>query len=140
MQFELLTVGGVKYTGRVAEISLATTSGRVGILPHHEPLTTVVAPGPVVVRPAGNEPEQLFALYGGLLEVTPEGVRLLADEAELADDLIQTEIEAALKRAEELKAQARDRHELHRAQELIDRQTVRLEVAQLRRRGRHHNG
>lgn len=137
MHFELLTLSGAKYQGDVIEVSLNTVKGRLGILPHHEPLTAIVAPGPVIVRPRGDKNE-IFATFGGLLEVRENTVRLLADEAEHADELIDEEIEAALKKAEELKAGARDKHELHRAQELIDRHGVRLEVVRLRRRHREH--
>ncbi len=135
MRFELLTLTGSKYDGEVAEVSLATASGQIGILPHHEPLTAVAVAGPVVVRPRSGRAE-LFATFGGLLEVNADGVRLLADEAEHADDLIESEIQAALKKAEELKAKAKDKHALHRAEELIDRHEVRLEVARMKRRHR----
>jgi len=135
MRFELLTLTGVKYRGEVAEVSLATASGQIGILPHHEPLTAITVPGPVVIRPKSGRAE-LFAIFGGLLEVNPDGVRLLADEAEHADDLVESEIEAALAKAKELKAKAKDKHALQRAEELIDRSTVRLGVARLKHRHR----
>src|ERR1700756_3064746 len=102
MLFELLTLTGVRYRGEVAEVSLRTASGQIGVLPHHEPMTAVTVAGPVIIRPKTGRAE-LFATFGGLLEVNTDRVRLLADEAEHADDLIQSEIEAALKRAEELK-------------------------------------
>jgi F-type H+-transporting ATPase subunit epsilon len=135
VQFELLTLTGAKYRGEVAEVSLRTASGQIGILPHHEPLTAIVVAGPVVVRPRHGQAE-LFATFGGLLEVNPDGVRLLADEAEHADELILSEIEAALVKAQELKAKAKDKHALHRAEELIDRHEVRLGVARLKHRHR----
>ncbi len=135
MRFELLTLTGAKYRGEVAEVSLRTADGQIGVLPHHEPLTAVTVPGPVIIRPKSGRAE-LFATFGGLLEVTADGVRLLADEAEHADDLIASEIEAALKKAEELKAKAKDKHALHRAEELIDRHEVRLEVTRLKHRHR----
>jgi F-type H+-transporting ATPase subunit epsilon len=138
VQFELLTLTGSKYRGEVAEVSLATASGQIGILPHHEPLTAMTVPGPVIIRPKSGRAE-LFATFGGLLEVTPDGVRLLADEAEHADDLIESEIQAALKMAEELKAKANDKHALHRAEELIDRHEVRLGVARMKHRHRSHS-
>lgn len=132
MHFELLTLTGVKYTGDVAEVSLTTVDGEIGILPHHENLTAIAVPGPVTVRAKGKS--QVFATFGGLLEVRPDGVRLLADEAESADELVVAEVEAALKRAEALKAAAKDKTELSRAQELVDRQQVRLGVVRVR----HH--
>ncbi len=133
MQFELLTLTGTKFTGEVSEVILTTPNGQIGILPHHEPLTAVVKAGSVVVREKGGK-QTIFAAFGGLLEVTEAGTRVLADEAEHEDSLIQAEIQVALAEAEELKTKAGDKHELARAQALVDRQTVRLGVAQMRRR------
>jgi F-type H+-transporting ATPase subunit epsilon len=137
MDFELLTLGGAKYRGKVAEVALRTASGQMAILPNHEPLTAITVPGPVAVRVHEGGKEDLFATFGGLLEVTPGRVRLLADEAEHADELIHQEVEAALEKAQHLKAEAKNKHELHRAQQMIDRHHVRLEVVRLRRRHRN---
>jgi F-type H+-transporting ATPase subunit epsilon len=135
VQFELLTLTGTKFEGEAEQVSLVTTDGEIGILPHHEPLMAVAVAGPVTVKPAQGR-EQTFATYGGMLEIQDNRVRLLADEAEHADELVAKEVEAALAEARALKAAAKDKHELARAQELIDRQTVRLGVARLSRRHR----
>jgi F-type H+-transporting ATPase subunit epsilon len=132
MHFALLTLTGTKFDGDVNQVSLKTADGDMGILGNHEPLTAIAEPGPVTVYLKGGK-TQVFATFGGLLEVTAEGVRLMSDEAEHEDDLVHAEIEAALKEAETLKAAAKDKHELSRAQELVDRQTVRLGVARMRR-------
>lgn len=135
MQFELLTLTGAKFIGEASEVTLTTENGQIGILPHHELLTAIVKPGPVFVRVKGGK-QNVYATFGGLLEVTENVTRLLADEAEHADDLVQAEIEKALELAHELKKAAKDKHELAHAQELVDRQTVRLGVARLHRRAR----
>ena len=132
MNFELLTLTGAKFAGEATEVSLVTSGGQIGILPHHEPLTAIAVPGPVSVRTSNNQRE-LFAIFGGLLEVFDGQVRLLADEAEHAEELILSEIEAAVNEAQRLKEEAKDKHELQLAQELIDRHAVRLEVARLHR-------
>src|SRR5262245_49368874 len=99
MEFELLTLSGTKYSGTIKMVSLTTAEGQIGILPHHEPLVAKVVGGPVTVRPEKGEPE-VFATYGGLLEVTAQNrVRILADEADHADELVMADVEAALKRA-----------------------------------------
>jgi len=139
MQFELLTLGGTKYHGEIAEVSLMTAAGQVAILPRHEPLTTVVAPGAVTISPPNGKIE-LYAIFGGLLEVTSDGVRLLADEAERADDLIENEIKVALAEAKALKSSAKDSHQVAHANRLIDRHTVRLDVSRLHRHHRRHKG
>jgi F-type H+-transporting ATPase subunit epsilon len=135
MQFELLTLSGAKFSGEAASVQLTTVEGQLGILPHHEPLVAKVVGGPVVVQPLKGE-AQIFATYGGLLEVGSNRARLLADEADHADTLVTGEIEAALARAKELRAAAKDKHELARAQEMVDRQAVRLGVARMHRHPR----
>lgn len=132
MQFQLLTLSGAKYSGEVAEVALKTVYGSIVILPHHEPFMAVVEPGPVVVRAHGKD-EELFAAFGGIIEVKENTVRLLADDADHADDLIEQEIEEALRHAELAKTAAKDSHEMHRAQQMVDRHAVRLEVARIRR-------
>lgn len=135
MHFELLTLTGAKFQGEVSQVTLTTANGQIGILPHHEDLTAQVLPGPVTVKEKSGK-QSVFATFGGLLEVTKTGTRLLADEAEHEDDLIQAEVQAALAEAQSMKVAAKDKHELARAQEMVDRQTVRLGVAKLHRRAR----
>jgi F-type H+-transporting ATPase subunit epsilon len=136
MELQLLTLHGAEFKGDVSEVSLTTASGQIGILPHHEPLTAIIMPGPVVITPKTGKSE-LFAAFGGILEVTAGRVRILADDAEPAEGLVESEIEAALAKAVQLKGSARDKHELQRAQEMVDRHEVRLRVSKLRR---HHRG
>jgi F-type H+-transporting ATPase subunit epsilon len=134
MEFELLTLSGAKFTGEAKQVNLTTVDGRLGILPHHEPLVAKVVAGSVEVKPAQGEP-QVFAIYGGLIEVTAANrVRLMADEAEHAEELVASEIEEALKRAEDMRAKAKDKTELSNAQAMVDREGVRLGVARMRRR------
>jgi F-type H+-transporting ATPase subunit epsilon len=132
MKVELLTLSGTKFSGEADELRLTTTNGQIGILPHHEPFVAQVVAGPVVVRPVQGDPE-IFATYGGIVEVTSDYVRLLADEADHADDLLADEIEEALERAKTLRDNAKDRVELEQAQSMIDRAQVRLGVAKMRR-------
>lgn len=138
MRFELLTLTGTKFSGEATQVDVSTAEGEMGILPFHENLTAVAAAGPVTVYKKGGDKE-IFAIFGGLLEITDNRTRLLADEAEHAQDLVESQIEAALKHAEQLKSEAKDKVELARAQELIDRQVVRLGVAKMRRTGTHRN-
>jgi F0F1-type ATP synthase epsilon subunit len=102
---------------------------------NHEPLTAVANPGPITILNDKNE-EVLFASYGGLLEVSENKVRLLLDEVDHEADLVEADIKAALEAAKQLKAKAKDQTELAAAQKLIDRQAIRLEVAQIRRKPR----
>lgn len=134
MNFELLTLSGVKYSGQVKEVALTLSAGEAVILPNHEPLTALTLPGSVTVR--SKTEDDVFVIYGGILEVTHDRVRLLADEAEHADDLIEEEIHDAINNAKAIQAGTKDSLELNRAQEIIDRQIVRLNVANIRRRSK----
>lgn len=135
MPFELITLTGVKYRGEIAEVSLRTAGGQIAVRPGHEPLTTIAVAGPVGLHDE-NGKITYFAAFGGLLEVTGDLVRLLADEAEAGKDLIESEVKAALERAEAMKAKAKTVHEVRKSRELAGRHAVRLEVAKLHRHNR----
>jgi len=135
MNFELLTLSGAKWQGEADEVQLTTTNGQLGILPHHEPLVAQVVAGAVTIKSGKGAPE-VFATYGGLLEVTKDYVRILADEADHEGELVAEEIEQALADAKKMRDNAKDRTELANAQRMIDRSEVRLGVARMRRT--HH--
>ena len=137
MQFELLTLAGPRFQGEIEAVSVNTISGQVAILPHHEPMTSVVAPGAIAVTPKHGKTE-LFVTFGGLLEVTTEQTRILTDEAEPADKLVESEITAAIAEAERLIASAKDAPQLAHANRLLDRSSVRLGVARLKRHHHRH--
>jgi F-type H+-transporting ATPase subunit epsilon len=132
MRFELLTLSGAKWQGEANEVQLTTTGGQMGILPHHEPFVGEVVAGAVTVK-ATKGGSEVFATYGGLVEVTAEYVRLLADEADHESELVAGDIEAALADARALRDKAKDRVELAKAQQMIDRSEVRLGIARMRR-------
>lgn len=139
MNFQLVTLDGVKFKEDAYSITLPTASGEITVFPDHEPLISVLKPGVVTVRKTKNDPDQLlehFATYGGVLEVTKEGVTVLVDEADADDDINVKEAEKARETAEAMLKNATNQVELEHAQSVIDRQAVRLQVANLRRRNR----
>ncbi|MDB5181799.1 MAG: synthase epsilon chain, partial [Candidatus Saccharibacteria bacterium] len=75
-----------------------------------------------------------YATYGGVVEVTKDGPRVLVDEADTGDEISQAEAEKAHAEAQRLLGAAKSRVELEHAQAMVDRQAVRLQVAGLRRR------
>lgn len=134
MNFELLTLSGTKFNGDILEVILPSATGEIGIMPNHEPLMTIVLPGKVEVKKKSGGTET-FVVFGGILEVKDgKSARLLADEAEYSEELIEKEIQEALNKAQNLKDNAKNKHELAKAQVLIDRQSVRLGVARMHRR------
>ena len=71
-----------------------------------------------------------------MIEINQRGLKVLVDEADHSDDIIEAESKAALERALKMQDEATDQVELEKAHQLVDRHMVRLKVASLRRRHR----
>jgi F-type H+-transporting ATPase subunit epsilon len=139
MKFELVSLDGVKFSAQAYSIVLPTAAGQVTILQGHEPLLGVVVPGVVTVRRNREDPDhhlEHYATYGGVLEVGKDYARVLVDEATAGDEINEAEAEKAHQAALELRKFAKDQVELDKAQALVDRHAVRLQVAGLKRRHR----
>ncbi|HEY8992261.1 MAG TPA: ATP synthase F1 subunit epsilon [Candidatus Microsaccharimonas sp.] len=138
MHLQLITLTGVRVDQDIYELSAPTAAGPISIFPGHESLVSVAIPGALVVRYKKGDPEtalEYFAISGGVIEVHQTSVRVLVDEADHGDDIIEAESQAALERALKLRSEAKNKVDIEHAKELIDRHTVRLQVANLRR---HH--
>jgi len=139
MRLQLITLSGVSIDKDVYELMAPTTAGDIAVFPGHEPLVTLAAPGALAVRHAKGDPDtrlEYFAISGGIIEINQTSIRILVDEADHGDDIIEAESEVALKRALKLRDEASTQIELDKATQLIDRHSVRLQVAGLRRRHR----
>lgn len=102
------------FSGEAELVSLPGTSGELGIMPGHLPLITLIRPGFVRVHVAGQaEPEQIF-VAGGVLEVQPDLVTVLADTAVRSKDLDEARAKEALAAAEAARATATGNLELAR--------------------------
>ena len=84
-------------------VILPGTEGEMGILPHHAPLLTTLGFGEMVVRKGGAE--ERFAIYGGVVDVRPDKVVVLADTAESSFAINTEKAEAARARAAQTLAQ-----------------------------------
>lgn len=144
MKFELVSLDGVKYSADAYSVVLPTAAGEVTVLPGHEPLLGVIVPGVIAIRRKKGDPDlnlEHYATYGGVLEVNRDGARVLVDEATHGDEISEAEAEKAHQAALEMRKNAKDQVDLNKAQALVDRSAVRLEVARIRRRHRaRHNG
>lgn len=139
MNLQLVTLLGTKVDEDVYEVTLPTADGEIGVFPGHEPLVSIAVPGAIAVRYSKSDPDSkldYFAVSGGVIEVSPERVRVLVDEAESGDDIVEAESKSALERALALRDNAKNQMELEKAHQLVDRHAVRLKVAGLRRRHR----
>ena len=96
---ELVSVERLLWSGDAAMVVARTTEGELGVLPGHAPLLGELAPGGVVrIQQEGGE-ELVFAVHGGFLSVTEDGVSVLAELAERADEIDVSRAEQALERA-----------------------------------------
>lgn len=137
--FQLVSISGKKFDEDVYEVVLPTLDGQIGVLQDHMPLISVATPGAIMVRRTSKEPDyarEFFATNGGAIEVSNNTLRVLVDEADKADEINESEAQAALDRATKMKADAKDQVSLNHAQTLIDRSAIRLQVAGLKRRNR----
>jgi F-type H+-transporting ATPase subunit epsilon len=100
------------WSGEAEFVVLPGEAGELGIYPQHTPLITRIRPGSVRIKPAGGGEEELIFVAGGILEVQPKVVTVLADTAIRGGDLDEAAATAALKAAEETRAKARDHQEI----------------------------
>ena len=99
------------FSGEAEFVVLPGEAGELGIYPRHTPLITRIKPGAVRIRQPGGEEEFVF-VAGGILEVQPRLITVLADTAIRGHDLDEAKANEALKRAEEARRNARDKQEV----------------------------
>jgi len=103
------------FGGDAEFVVLPGEAGELGIYPRHTPLITRIKPGVVRIRVAGRSDEELVFVAGGILEVQPHVVTVLADTAIRGRDLDEAKASEALKRAEEARRNASDKLEIAKA-------------------------
>jgi F-type H+-transporting ATPase subunit epsilon len=101
---DIVTQDRPLFSGDVDMVVAPGSEGVMGILPHHTPLLTTLDYGVLVVKEGGKE--QAFAIAGGIMEVLPNVVTVLADVGERVEEIDVARAEAAKVRAEELLKQA----------------------------------
>jgi F-type H+-transporting ATPase subunit epsilon len=119
----------IVYTGNVDMVVLPGADGEMGILPNHSPLLTVLKFGVVTVK-VKNEIMH-FTVSGGVAEVNPDQITILADAAENVDEIDIERAQKAKLRAEEMlqKAPAKDTDEYLDIQIKLRKSTLRLDAA-----------
>ncbi len=100
------------YSGEAEFVVLPGEAGELGIYPRHTPLITRIKPGTVRIKPSDGGEEELIFVAGGILEVQPNVITVLADTAIRGHDLDEAKATEALKRAEEARANAKDKLEI----------------------------
>jgi len=97
IHFEIVSPAGVSTAAEVDQVVIPTTSGEIGVLPHHEPVMTMLEPGELSVI---NDGKTVYAAVGeGFAQITPGRISILTDmvarESEIDEDTVAKAIERA---------------------------------------------
>lgn len=107
MTVEIVSAESEIYSGTAKMFFAPAVMGEVGVMPQHTPLLTKIRPGEVRVINEDDE-EEFFYVSGGMLEILPTGVTVLADTAQRARDLDEAAALEAKERAEKALADRKD--------------------------------
>ena len=100
------------YSGEAEFVVLPGEAGELGIYPRHTPLITRIKPGAVEITPAGGGEKELIFVAGGILEVQPKLITVLADTAIRGHDLDEAKANEALQKAKDAMAKSQDKAEI----------------------------
>jgi len=128
LKIDIVTAERIVYSAEADAVIAPGVEGQLGILPHHAPLMTILEAGELVVRKGAQE--DIMAISGGFLEVRPDHVIVLADQAERAEEIDVTRAAEARKRAEERLKTKEAGIDTLRAETALRRALVRLSVAE----------
>jgi len=123
------------FSGEAEFVVLPGEVGELGIYPRHTPLITRIKPGAVRIKPAGGGEEQLIFVNGGIIEIQPNVITVLADTAIRGHDLDEAKAAEALKAAEEARRSAKSNEEQAIAEASISTMAAQLAaIRKLRKR------
>jgi F-type H+-transporting ATPase subunit epsilon len=98
---DVVSAESLIFSGEAEFVALPGEAGELGIYPQHTPLITRIRPGAVRIKVVGQAEEEFVFVAGGILEVQPRSVTVLADTAIRGHDLDEAKALAAKKQAEE---------------------------------------
>ncbi|GER80887.1 MAG: ATP synthase epsilon chain [Anaerolineaceae bacterium] len=133
---EIVSQDRMVFEGDVDIVVLPGAAGEMGILPRHAPLLTTIKFGVIKIRQKGTE--EIFTVAGGIAEVQPDIVTVLADAAESVEEIDVTRAEQARQRAQEMLAKGPPPNtDAYLAVEAaLRRSNLRLDAARRYRKGR----
>ena len=140
IHFQLVSSSGIKFDEEAYEILIPTQDGTIAVFEDHMPLLSAGSPGVISVRkkPTDRDSDmEQFAINGGVMEVDGKNIRFLSDDVTASDEVSEKEAEAALARAQELMAGAKDQVALQEAKRMMHHSSAQLHVAKLKKR-RHY--
>ncbi|WP_440996667.1 F0F1 ATP synthase subunit epsilon [Arhodomonas sp. SL1] len=126
------------FSGTATFLLARATDGEVGVLPRHAPMLVQLQPGEVMVRSQNGE-ESLYYVSGGLMEVQPHVITVLADTAVRARDIDEAAAKEAKRRAEEALSERTAEMDYARAQAELAEAVAQLRALDKIRRQRGRN-
>jgi|TARA_B100000749_G_scaffold104674_2_gene79942 F-type H+-transporting ATPase subunit epsilon len=132
MMLEIITAERQVFSDEVDMVVAPGIDGQLGILPRHAPLMTMLKPGELTVRKAGEE-DMYVAVSGGFMEVLGNRVSILADACERSDEIDEERAQQAVQRAQERLASRSEDMELERVMASLRRAQVRVDLVRRRR-------
>ncbi len=133
IQVDIVSAEQQLFSGKANEVFALAAEGEVGILPHHTQFLSTLKPG--LVRIVSGDEEEHFFVAGGVLEVQPEVVTILADSALRAEDLDEARALEAKQRAEEAMQKAQSEIDFAKAESELAEAVAQLEaITKLRER------
>lgn len=129
IEVDIVSAEGEIYSGIANMVFAPASMGEIGIAPRHAPLMTTLKPGDVRVQDTDGK-EHFFYVTGGLLEVQPHVVMILADTALRGDELDEAAALAAQQEAEQALEGASGETDLKRAQAELAEARARYQAAQ----------
>jgi len=106
MQFDLVSPERSLASLQAAEVQIPGAEGDMTILPNHAPVLTTLRPG--VVKVSGPDGDADYVVTGGFVEISPEGVSVLAEQAHVGSEVKKEDLEGALTFAREQVEKAGD--------------------------------
>jgi F-type H+-transporting ATPase subunit epsilon len=119
LQFELVSPARLLFSGSVASVTVPGTEGEMGIYPGHSPVLSTLRPGIVTVYRDGGSTDRIF-VKGGMVEVNPQGLTLLAEVAIPVVELDAATMARQIKSAEDELAAAKPGEATRKASEALD--------------------
>ncbi len=116
LHVSVVSAEGSIFEGEAKFVALPGEGGELGILPRHTPLITRIKPGAVRIEKAGSNEEEFVFVAGGILEVQPGTVTVLADTAIRGKDLDEAKASEAKRQAEEAMKNAKSDIDFAKAQ------------------------
>jgi F-type H+-transporting ATPase subunit epsilon len=135
LTIEIVTPERIVHKLHGTEVLLPTVEGQIGVRPGHIPLITILKAGEIVVKHSSHA-DASYAVAGGFVEILGNVVRVLADQADRAEELSEEKIQAAISRATKMKEDATEQAQFDAALSLLEASIARMKVLQRRKNRR----